>query len=451
MRSPSASARSPTLVTSTRPVPVAASCLLFALTGFLAWQYAMPAQFESSFLLNHAGVEHFRDGLGLPHVAMALGPYRAGFRAWLGAIWGAYFVMVLAGAMGAPLPRRRSLLAVVVGVALVTAVLWPPSFSCDVYGYVGYARMQVLHGLNPYATTQKALIDLGDPTGMFLRWNIASPYGPLWTSLSVAVVWLWRGASLLTQVIAMKMFAAAALVGAAWGGRRVAERLAPGRGDLTLMAIGLNPLFVIEGAGNGHNDLVMMALLVAGLGAALEGRTRRAVLWAGVAGAIKFLPLLLVPWIVLAEWRARPRPWRSKARDGLGHALLAILPIAVGYWPYWAGARTLLGLQQRWHSGQTTSVFTNLSLWTQGGALLLTYAASTAWLLRGDRVRLLTAWVIMTTAIFMVATGIWLPWYLSWIWLVALLRWDTRSMTCSYLAFCFAVVLTVRYSVPSGG
>jgi hypothetical protein len=31
------------------------------------------------------------------------------------------------------------------------------------------------------------------------------------------------------------------------------------------------------------------------------------------------------------------------------------------------------------------------------------------------------------------------------------LRWDRRSAVVSHLAFCLAVVLTLRYSVPSGG
>jgi hypothetical protein len=444
----------PPLVTSAWPVPAAIATLLVALGGFLAWQYAMPADFESSFLLDHAGVDHFRDAFGLPRAAVPLGAYTAVFRAALGATWAAYFVAVLAGAMGARLPGRRPLAIVIGAVGLVAAIAWPPSFSCDVYGYVGYGRMQVLYGLNPYLTSQKALKDLGDPTGRFLVWGIVSPYGPLWTALSAAVVWVLRGASLFAQVVAMKVVGAAAVVGAAFVGGRVAERIAPGRGDLTMMAIGLNPLFVFEGAGNAHNDLVMMALVVASLAAALEGRTRRAALWAGLAGAIKFLPLLLVPWLILLGLRSagdRPRAWAAAARASLGHAATALAPIALAFAPYWAGARTLRGLEQRWHSSQTTSTTTTVAVAAQGGVLLLAYLAATVWMLRGERTRLLMAWIGVAAVIYLVAAGMWLPWYGSWIWIVSLLAWDKRSTTCSYLAFCFAVVLTLRYSVAHVG
>jgi hypothetical protein len=428
-------------------VPAAVACLLAALAAFLAWQYAMPRTFESSFLLDHDGVEHFRAALGLPRVTLALAPYRAGFRALFAACWVAYVALLAAVALGAPRPPRRSLLLVAGAASLVVAVAWPPSFSCDIYGYVAYGRLSALHGLNPYLTTQKALRDLGDPVGPFLKWNISSPYGPLWTSICVALAWLLRGAGLFAEVVALKLIAAGAVVAAAWSGRRVAERLTPGSGDLAFLAVSLNPLFIIEGPGNGHSDLVMMALVVVAFDAALAGRTARAALFAGLAGAIKFLPLLLVPWLVLA--RGRPGSARAFARDALVAAALAALPVVLSFWPYWAGLQTLGGLVQRFSSGQRASAATSEG--TTALVLLATYAAGTLWLLRGEPARLLSAWMAVATAIFLFAAGMWLPWYLSWIWLPALLRWDRRAMIPSYMVFCFAVVLTLRYAVPAGG
>lgn len=440
MSRPPAPAAPPTLATSVGWGRAALALLLAALAAFLAWQYAMPAAFESRFLLDHAGVEHFRGALGLPRWQLALEPYRAGFRALLGVSWLAYFALLLAGGMGGPLPRGRALSFILVAVGLAAAFLWPPSFSCDVYAYVGYARMKVLHGLNPYATTQQWLIDHRDATGPFLRWNIASPYGPLWTTLSVGIVWLLRGASLYAQVVAFKLVGTGALLAAAWAGGRVAERLSEGRGELTRLAIGVNPLFVFEAAGNAHNDFVMMALVVAAFAAALERRTLRAVLLAGAAGAIKFLPLLLVPWIVLADWRARRRPWES-----VGFLLVAFAPMVLAAWPFWLGPRTMLGLQQHWSSAGAGA-----PAWAQAALFLAIYGGATVWALRTDQLtRVMGAWVIVTALIFLVASGVWLPWYLSWIWVVALLDWSRRSLTFSYLAFCFAVVLTIRYSVAA--
>jgi hypothetical protein len=165
--------------------------------------------------------------------------------------------------------------------------------------------------------------------------------------------------------------------------------------------------------------------------------------------------VVLVPWIILGAWRSsardRPRGGAAAAPEILGHAATALAPLALTFAPYWAGARTLLGLEQRWHSSQTTSATTTVAAAAQGGVLLLAYVAATVWILRGDRVRLLMAWIAVAAVITLVAAGIWLPWYGSWIWIVSLLAWDKRSTTCSYLAFCFAVVLTLRYSVAHVG
>jgi hypothetical protein len=445
---PPGSASGSALITSTRAVPVAMACLLGALAFFLAWQYAMAPSFKPSFMAFPAGAQHFREALGLPRVELGLEAYRVGFRAGFAAIWAAYLMTIVAGFLGAPLPGRRRLWAVIGGVAAFAAVLWPPSFSCDVYGYVAYGRMQVLHGWNPYATTQQALLDAHDPVGRFLVWNIASPYGPLWTLLSVAVVSIVPTASVFGQVLGMKLIGAAALMAAGWVGRRVAERLAPGRGDLTLLAIGLNPLFVIEGVGNAHNDLLMMALVIASLHAALRGQDLRAALWAGAAGGIKFLPFLLVPWLVLGPWRERPLAWTRRLRDGAMLGLAAMLPVAIGYLPYWFGLDTLGGLRQRWREGRPGAGGTGHELWLQAGALVLVYTGATLFCLRGDRNRLLTAWMIVASAVFLLTAGTWQPWYLSWVLGISLLCWERRSVAFSYVALCFAVALTLRYTVP---
>ena len=131
-------------------------------------------------------------------------------------------------------------------------------------------------------------------------------------------------------------------------------------------------------------------------------------------------------------------------REGLACVLVALAPVALGYLPYWIGKNLLTGLQQRYHSGQTTSA-------AEAMALLVTYVVATVWLMRGEPGRVVGAWMAVAAAIFLLATGMWLPWYLSWIWLPALLRWNRRGVIASSVAFFFAIVLTLQYSVPAGG
>ena len=83
-----------------------------------------------------------------------------------------------------------------------------------------------------------------------------------------------------------------------------------------------------------------------------------------------------------------------------------------------------------------------------GGTAVAIYGAATLWALRGDRNRILTAWIIVAALIYLVMTGVWLPWYLSWIWAPALLRWERGFKMVSVSVFGIAVILTFWYSIP---
>ena len=72
-------------------------------------------------------------------------------------------------------------------LAHLAALLAPPLFSGDVFGYIGFARLDVLHGLSPYVHTAAAAPH--DAIYHLLGWtNLTTPYGPLFTLLSEALV-----------------------------------------------------------------------------------------------------------------------------------------------------------------------------------------------------------------------------------------------------------------------
>src|SRR5579875_1965351 len=53
----------------------------------------------------------------------------------------------------------------------------PPLLSRDVFGYIGYARMVAVHGLNPYVQTPSAMA--GDPVLPLMGWPPPTPpHGP---------------------------------------------------------------------------------------------------------------------------------------------------------------------------------------------------------------------------------------------------------------------------------
>ena len=73
--------------------------------------------------------------------------------------------------------------------------LSPPLALTDIFNYVNYGRMEVVHHLNPY-TTIPILEPHSDPSYCLSNWHqLLSPYGPLFTLMTFALVPLGVAAS----------------------------------------------------------------------------------------------------------------------------------------------------------------------------------------------------------------------------------------------------------------
>jgi hypothetical protein len=398
----------------------------------------MPPGFESPWGINALAVRDFRAALHLPIGALSEPTFRAGMRAFLVASSLAWLVLCALLLRTSAAPPARFAAPAWGGLAVAVAVLCPPSLSHDVYLYVGYARLAVVHHLNPYVAGQAALVALQDPTAPYATWSISSPYGPLWTLICMVPVGLARGASLWAQVLVMKLLAAGALIAAAHGGRRLAERLAPGRGDAVFTALSLQPFLLIEGPGNGHNDLVLVACVLWALAAMAEERPRRALALVGLGAAVKFVPLLLAPWFA---WRALKR---GAGGSFLAVALaLALGPLAASYVPFWHGLETLRGLERRWALAPEAGHH-----WGAPLAAAVIYAALTIWVLRGDARRVVLGWVAAAMVSIVLLGGTWYPWYLTWPLAAAVTLPNGRGTLVAALVFCCAAFLTLRYAAP---
>ena len=86
-------------------------------------------------------------------------------------------------------------------------LLSPPLALTDVFNYINYGRMEVVHHLNPY-TTIPVLEPHSDPSFALSNWHqLLSPYGPLFTLLTFAVVplgvagsfWALKGILMLAE------------------------------------------------------------------------------------------------------------------------------------------------------------------------------------------------------------------------------------------------------------
>jgi hypothetical protein len=174
------------------------------------------------------------------------------FTVLVGLMYVSYVVVLLA----APHINVKWALGAVVLVHIIF-FLSPPLDLTDVFNYINYARMEVVHGLNPYVTIP-ALEPHTDPTFLLSNWHgLLSPYGPLFTLYTLALVPLGVVAS-LWLIKASLMLLSLAIIALVW---RCAEML--GRRPLTAaLFVGLNPLVLVWGLGGDHNDFFMVFLVV---------------------------------------------------------------------------------------------------------------------------------------------------------------------------------------------
>ncbi len=187
----------------------------------------------------------------------------------LTALVGVMYVCYLVVLACAPRLRPRYALAAVVALEVIF-FLSPQLSLTDVYNYINYGRMGVLHGLNPYTTTP-ALGPHGDLSYELSNWhNLLSPYGPLFTIYTYALVPLGVAASFWVLKGTL-LVASLAGLGLVW---RCARLL--GRDPLTAtLFVGLNPLVLVWGLGGDHNDFITMFFVLLAVYLLLEVRARR--------------------------------------------------------------------------------------------------------------------------------------------------------------------------------
>ena len=168
------------------------------------------------------------------------------------------YACYLIGLRYVPLLRARWVIAAIVGVHTIM-FLSPPLALTDIFNYINYGRMEVVHHLNPY-TTIPVLEPHNDPSYAPSNWHqLLSPYGPLFTLITFAVVPLGVAASFWT-LKGLLMFTSLGIVFLVWRSARLV-----GRDPVAaIVFVGLNPIVLIWGLGGDHNDFLMMFCVVLG-------------------------------------------------------------------------------------------------------------------------------------------------------------------------------------------
>ncbi len=326
------------------------------------------------------------------------------------ALIGGMYLLYVAACATAPRLNPPWTIAALVAIHVVF-FLAPPLSYTDVFNYFNYGRMGVLHHLNPY-TVVPALGPHGDPAFALSNWhNLLSPYGPLFTLLTYALVPLGVAASFWTLkvLIGAASLATLALV---W---KCAERLR--RNPTAAVAfVGLNPIVLIWGLGADHNDALMMLFVALAIYGVLRHKETHSGAALVAATFIKASAAVLLPILLAATRRSTRRRFLAGAAVAAGLLALASLVAFGPHLPDLAtqsrlvtaiGIPNLVGLALGL-GGETTTLhtlFTLVDLGALSACALWTWRRPANWL-AAAAVALLVVVVSLSWAA---------PWYILWV------------------------------------
>ena len=202
-----------------------------------------------------------------------------------------------------------------------------PVNAIDIFIYASRSRLWTTYGVNPIAVKPSAFPH-DAWTHFASEWgNSVSPYGPLWNWIAWPVTKI-SGADISEALIGFKALACVSIVIGAVLIFVIANALRPGTGATAALLYLWNPLVLWEGAGNGHNDVVMLLPILVATLLLVRRRFPMVVPLIVAAALIKYVALLLIPFAVIAIWRLDPR-WSARLRNALWSLIGSA--IAIGY------------------------------------------------------------------------------------------------------------------------
>jgi alpha-1,6-mannosyltransferase len=353
--------------------------------------------------------------------------------------WTLVFLAALAGAFVAYLLALRLLLGSRVGSNAVLAVAAaiqllplgaPLLLSTDAWTYWEYGAIANGDG-NPYRDTPA-----DHPANPAYRhagadWrDTTSVYGPAFSLLSQLVAHL-AGSSEDVAAWTFKVLAAVAVLALTV----LAARLASDR-PYAAAFVGWNPLLAIHFAGGGHNDALMMALVLGAIALVAAGRRRPAALLWPLAILVKWIPLVFFALRVLDARRTG----RRVAHGVFAATAVAVLGLAT--WQYGSGWLRATGPLADNAGEQTSYAFPHrleqlglphaLALGLSGVVLVVGLVLLAREALRG-RPHLARAGCLL-----IVATPWLTPWYVVWAVPLAAAEEDRKAqlaalVLCAYL------------------
>lgn len=238
------------------------------------------------------------------------------------------------------LAERRISLSILGWTACCAGILLLviPFHSSDLYGYLNRGFQQSLYHTNPYLTPIVKIPGWEREPLFHPHWIYnPCPYGFFFAQLTSWITSIF-GRSFEAAFLLFKVLNWLLLLGTTSLLLALAQRLGLERPWLIAYAFGANPLVLLHVMGNGHNDILMVFLLLAALWQLDKPNGR----WTALpllmlSVLVKYASVLALPFVMLYLWKRQD--WRSLTLGSLA-ALFLLGLLAAMYinlhqpWPW---------------------------------------------------------------------------------------------------------------------
>jgi alpha-1,6-mannosyltransferase len=314
----------------------------------------------------------------------------------------------------------------VFAILFAATLFWLMPITSDLFSYLSQVHLLTDLGVNPLLVAPlDAQVDrllLAYPA---FYADYPTVYGPAWLLLSAPAT-LGRY-DVAGGLIYLKGLVTLSYLGCAWLVERILRQVRPESALLGLYLFAWNPLVLLMSAGDGHNDMVMMAGVVLSLWLLLGEHRMLAFGVLTVSVWIKYVSVIFLALFALYTWRQVARERGQRAWSGLvpaglvvaGVSALLLIPFyGLESWPAiesWAvGIAGRLMQPANWGVGGP-----ELSTRVLGAGLFLfvvAYGLLAWWLVRGAvRFRgLADACFVVALLAFVLAAARSQPWHLIW-------------------------------------
>src|SRR3990167_9993917 len=176
-----------------------------------------------------------------------------------------------------------------------------PFLSYDLFNYMFDAKIILNYHANPY--THRPLDFPQDDWLRFMRWvHRYSPYGPFWLGMSIIPAFLGFGKFILNY-LTFKIFISSFHLINTYIIYKVLLKTNPKNSIFWTATYAFNPLFLLEGVANAHNDIVLATFLILPIYFLISKKITWSYITLFTGALIKYIPVLNLPPLIFCHFK----------------------------------------------------------------------------------------------------------------------------------------------------